>query len=146
MGVERWDGTELVPHLEGIWTGNVFLGPEDTVGVESWDGPRLFDGSDWQQFPQPRSWRTVSEDGVLAVTEDDGRGVRLYGADQATTVLEDARVNSIAAAPDGSIWVVGSVGRNRAAVYRIDPGVVYAAQESAIGADETEPAEDATST
>jgi hypothetical protein len=146
MGVEQWDGAELVPHLEGTWTGSVFLGPDDKVGVEGWGGPLLFDGSDWQQIPQSRPWRAVSGDGLLAVIGQDGKGVQLYGNDQTTTVLDGARINSIAAAPDGSLWIAGRVGRNRGAVYRIDPAAVFAAlAESAEDAGGTS-AEEASST
>jgi hypothetical protein len=146
MGVERWDGTELVTYLEDTWTGGVYLGPDDTVGVDGWDGTRLFDGTEWQLVSRPRTWRAVSEDGVLAVADGDRKGLRLYGNDRTAAVLEGVRVNSIAAAPDGSLWVAGSVGRNRGAAYRIDPGAVLAAQETADEAAGMEPAEDATST
>jgi hypothetical protein len=61
-------------------------------------------------------------------------------------VLGGSRINSIAAGPDGSIWIAGSVGRNRAAVYRIDPDAVFEAQAAAAEADAIEPTEDASST
>lgn len=146
LGVEQWDGTELVPHLDEVPTGSVFLGPDGMVGVEAWDGTHLFDGTDWRLVSRRQSVYALSDDGVLAVRADDDKGVRLYGDDQTAAVLDGTRVNSIAAAPDGSIWIAGRVGRNRGAVYRVDPDEVFASQGTATGADGVEPAEDATST
>ena len=146
LGLEQWDGTELIPHLDGVWTGSVFLGPDGMVGVDAWDGTHLFDGVDWRLVSSRQSGYALSDDGVLAVRGNGDGGMRLYRDDRTAAVLDGTRVNSIADAPDGSIWIVGSVGRNRGAVYRIDPDEVFAAQETAAGADEMEPAEDATST
>ena len=135
MGVEQWNGTELVPHLDGIWTGGVFVGPDDTVGVEAWDGTRLFDGTDWQTISRRGSDRAMTEDGVLAVKGNQGKGLHLYRDGQEVALLDRMRVHSLSAAPDGSIWIVGGVPRNRAAAYRIDPSEVFAAQE--VGATST---------
>jgi hypothetical protein len=146
MGVEQWNGTELVSHLDGIWTGGVFLGPDDVVGVEAWDGTRLFDGTDWQIVSRRDSERAVTEDGLLAVKGNQGKGLQLYQDGQEAALLDRVRVHSLSAAPDGSIWIAGSVGRNRAAVYRIDPVAVFAARETAADADAMETAEDASST
>lgn len=146
LGLEQWDGTELIGHLDGVWTGSVFLGPDGMVGVDAWDGTHLFDGTDWRLISRRQSGYALSDDGVLAVRGDDDRGVRLYGDDQTAAVLDGTRVNSMAAAPDGSFWIAGSVGRNRGAVYRIDPSRVFAAHGTVDEAGELEPAADATST
>lgn len=148
FGVEQWDGVDLVRHLEDIWTGAIFVGPDGTVGVESWDGTRLYDGTDWNLIARRGPGRALTPDGVLAVPADDRKGVMLYGGGESATVLEGTRINSMAAAPDGSLWIAGSVPRNRGVVYRIDPSQVFAAQattEEPEEGDEAEPAEDATS-
>ncbi len=147
IGVEQWDGTELIPHLEGIWTGNVFLGADDIIGVEAWDGMRLFDGTEWQVVSRRGSNRAISEDGVLAVRTDNGKGIRLHRDGQEATVLDRMRVNSVSAAPDGSFWVAGSVGNKRGALYRVEPTAVFAAQVAVENETaEAEAAEEASST
>lgn len=138
FGVESWDGAELTRHLENMFTDQVFAGPDGTIGVFAWDGIYFYDGTDWTREGQADSRRAVSPDGVLALFPDSGGGVRLHGSGEVATVLQGNRVNEITAAPDGSFWVAGGVGKSNGGVFRIDPAKVFAARAEAAAASEAE--------
>ncbi len=127
MGVEAWDGTDLTRHLENTpFTDTVFIGPDGTVGVNAWNGTYLYDGSEWSLFPQAGARRAASPDGTLGVLVPRRDGLRLYRDGVVATVLKGTRLDEIAAAPDGSFWLAGGVGKSSGGVYRVDPAGVFA--------------------
>lgn len=135
LTVESWDGTELTRHPEITFVGSLFVGPDGMVGAETWDGILHFDGSEWRRQPNADPHRAVSTDGTLAVMADNRRGLQLHREGERAPVLTGIRVNEVATAPDGSIWVAGGVGKGNGGVYRIDPAAVFAAQEEAVAAE-----------
>ncbi len=131
VGVDAWDGSEITHHLDNVWTDTIFVSPDGTIGVNAWNGIYLYDGGEWGLSEHAGQRRGVTPDGTLGVLQGNRNGFRLYRDGEVATVLKGTNLNEMSAAPDGSFWLAGGVGRSNGGVYRVDPVEVFASLESA---------------
>jgi hypothetical protein len=120
--IVRVDGTNVTPDdgaaVRPVYGGSLWLiEPEALAGLAGGDTPErrlemIGDGQDWISLDAMHRLGTVDhlcQPTYQGVACDDG----LY--------LEGTIINQVAAAPDGSIWAVGSFEGEGGGLYRISP-------------------------